>query len=244
MIYSNPGQDNTAVPFPYLSLWRNYTKYISGQLQKHMLCIFLRGAYIERNEDERPRKARKRATKRKKKLKTQKRKTDRLWRAKTNVLKLKKSKKMLAILKSCTLHGSPLFPETVNHLITHFLGGAYSYHLNFWGNVYKLRVCGYARLNLQYCLELMTHAYGISNGLGQYPKFATKKRNLLFLKDINNAHSALKITKRQSIEDYAPREKNIGHFEEVILTGVVDWFSAKRYETKIQLGNYKTKPKW
>ena len=66
VIYSNPGQDNTAVPFPYLSLWRNYTKYISGQLQKHMLCIFLRGAYIERNEDERPRKARKRATKRKK----------------------------------------------------------------------------------------------------------------------------------------------------------------------------------
>ena len=144
-----------------------------------MLCTFLRGAYIERNEDERPRKASKRATIRKHKLKTKKRKKERLWRAKNKVLKLNKAKKMYSILESCKLNGYPIFPENVNHLITHYLDGAYSYRIEFWGNTYKLRVCGHARLKLKFCLELMTHAYGISNGLGQYPKFETKKRNLL-----------------------------------------------------------------
>ena len=111
---------------------------------------------------------------------------------------------MHAILETCTLNGYPLFPENVNHLITHYLGAAYSYHIHFWGNTYKLRVCGHAKLTLKYCLELMTHAYGINNGLQLYAKFATKKRNLLFLQDINNAHAALKITKRQSVEHHAP----------------------------------------
>ena len=90
----------------------------------------------------------------------------------------------------------------------------------------------------------MTHAYGINNGVEQYEKFATKKTNLLFLQELHGSHGVLKITNRHSVERYAPREKRIGKFEDVILHGIVDWYSLRRYETKIELGHYKARLKW
>ena len=90
----------------------------------------------------------------------------------------------------------------------------------------------------------MTHAYGINNGVEQYAKFATKKTNLLFLQELHGSHGVLKITNRHSVERYAPREKRIGKFEDVILHGIVDWYSLRRYETKIELGHYKARLKW
>ena len=193
-----------------------------------------------------PGKTSKPITKRQQKLKMKKQKQDRLWRQSTRVLKLNKTKTMHAILSGCTCDGSPLFPENVNHLITHFLDAAYSYQIRFCGNKYKLRISGHERMTLKYFIELFTkHAYGIKHGrLPENAKITTKMRNLLFLQHKYNEHAPLIVTNQQTVTRHAPREKRLGKFCHVILDGAFDWNSDKRYETTIQLGHFHKMPKW
>ena len=153
---------------------------------------------------------------------------------------------MHEILTNCTFNGAPAFPDNVNHLITHFLGGAYTYQIRFGGNKYKLRVCGHAKMTLQKFLELFfKHAYGNDKGAAVGPtKITTKKKNLLLLRAKYISRAPLIVTTRQSVTRYAPREKRIGKFCHLILNGVFDWNSDKRHETTIELGHFQTMPEW
>ena len=176
--------------------------------------------------------------------KGKKKKMQRLWRNDTRILRLSKAKTMLNILDECSVIESLPFPSTINHVITHFLCGAYSFQICFWGHKYSLRVAGYKTMTLGLCLHMLTTGYGITQGVPEKAKSRVKKENLLFLQDCYESHNAFIVETRHEILRYAPREKRIGQFEQILLKGVTDWQNKAREATSLRLGYYKTTPKW